>query len=288
MTIMATMIAVVMISAKTNDRSRDDGDDNHENHTGRFGYGLPNSSMSQCKKVEVYSWQKKNDIYYTYLDFDEVLKNQEQFCNPVEKKDLPKKITDCLKNKINDSGTVIVWSKCDRLDIARSETLFNHMNDDLCRTFRHRLDNDESYGKKVSINYLIADKDFNKFFVANDPIYILTPNTTPEYENEATNEIVSEDDIPINYLDDDMSIKTHNVKMIFTVAKPSIQAIGGGKPLGKHYAKNVGISVVRNAREINSKTFGFFNPFEERERATFTSPISGSFKEFLKLLAKRF
>ena len=245
---------------------RDDGDDNHENHTGRFGYGLPNSSMSQCKKVEVYSWQKKDDIYYTYLDFDEVLKNQEQFCNPVEKKDLPKKITDCLKNKINDSGTVIVWSKCDRLDIARSETLFNHMNDDLCRTFRHRLDNDESYGKKVSINYLIADKDFNKFFVANDPIYILTPNTTPEHENEATNEIVSEDDIPINYLDDDMSIKTHNVKMIFTVAKPSIQAIGGGKPLGKHYAKNVGISVVRNAREINSKTFGFFNPFEERER----------------------
>ena len=65
---------------------RDDSDDNEEGHTGRFGYGLPNSSMSQCKKVEVYSWQKKNEVFYTYLDFEEVVKKNEQFCKPVEKK----------------------------------------------------------------------------------------------------------------------------------------------------------------------------------------------------------
>ena len=245
---------------------RDSGDDNHENHTGRYGYGLPNSSMSQCKRVEVYSWQKKGDVYYTYLDFDEVLKNKEQYCKPVEKKDLPKKIIDNLKNKINDTGTIIIWSKCDRLDVVRGETLFNHMNDDLCRTFRHRLDDDDDYGKKVKINYLIPEKNFNKSFKANDPIYILKPNTTPGFENEATNEIVFDEYIPINYLDDDMSVKTHNVKMIFTVAKPSIQALGGGSALGKHYLKNVGISVVRNAREISSKVFGFFNNQEERAR----------------------
>ena len=43
-------------------------------------------------------------------------------------------------------------------------------------------------------------------------------------------------------------------KVIFTVAKPSIQDLGGASPLGKHYAKNTGISVVRNAREISFKT----------------------------------
>jgi len=209
---------------------RDDEDDNHENHTGRYGYGLPNSSMSQCKRVEVYSWQNKSDVHYTYLDFDEVLENKEQYCKPVEKKDLPKKIIACLKNKTSDSGTVIIWSKCDRLDVARAETLYNHMKDDLCRTFRHRLDDDDSYGKKVNIAYLIPDKDFNKSFAANDPIYILKPNTTPGYDKESTNEIVFEDDIPINYENDDKSIKTHNVKMIFTVAKPSIQMFGGGSP----------------------------------------------------------
>ena len=245
---------------------RDDGDDNSENHTGRFGYGLPNSSMSQCKRVEVYSWQKKDEVFYTYLDFDEVLKTKDQFCKPVEKTKLPKKIIDCFENKIASSGTAIVWSKCDRLDIARGETLFNHMKGDLCRIFRHRLDDDDSYGKKVDINYHIADKDFNESFKANDPLYILKPNTVPGYENEATNEIVYDNDIKINYVGDDGSLKISNVRMIFTVAKPTIQALGGGSPLGKHYAKNVGISVVRNAREINSKTFDFFDPFEQRNR----------------------
>ena len=44
---------------------RDESDDDSENHTGRFGYGLPNSSMSQCKRVEVYTWQKK--VRFTLL-----------------------------------------------------------------------------------------------------------------------------------------------------------------------------------------------------------------------------
>ena len=245
---------------------RDESDDNSENHTGRFGYGLPNSSMSQCKKVEVYSWQKKGKVYFTYLDFDEVLENKEQYCKPVEERKLPKKIEDCLKDKIKDSGTIIIWSKCDRLDIARGDTLFNHMKGDLCRTFRHRLDNDESYGKKVNITYQIASKDFNETFKANDPIYILVPNTVPGYEKEPTNEIVYDENIPIKYLNVEGELKETIVNMIFTVAKPSIQAIGGASPLGKHYAKNVGISVIRNAREINCKTYGFFDEFEQRNR----------------------
>jgi len=245
---------------------RDDGDDNNENHTGRFGYGLPNSSMSQCKRVEVYSWQKKDDVFYTYLDFDEVIKNKEQYCKPVEKKALPKKILDNLKDKIKDKGTAIIWSKCDRLDIARGDTLFNHMKDDLCRTFRHRLDDDDNYGKKVNIKYQIANKEFNENFKANDPAYILTPNTVPGYESQPTNEIVYDENIPISFIDDNDELKKTNIRMIFTVAKPTIQSLGGGSPLGKHYAKNVGISVVRNAREINCKTYDFFDAFEQRNR----------------------
>ena len=38
---------------------------------GRFGIGLPNASISQCKKVEVYSWQNSKCLY-AYLDLDEV------------------------------------------------------------------------------------------------------------------------------------------------------------------------------------------------------------------------
>lgn len=245
---------------------RDDGDDDNENHTGRFGYGLPNSSMSQCKKVEVYSWQEKNKINYTYLDYDEVKEKKLQYCQPAYAKDIPDDIKKNLKNSIGSSGTIIIWSKCDRLDIARGDTLYNHMNGDLCRVFRHRLDDDETYGKKVKINYKIAEKNFDKTFHANDPVYLLKPNTTPGFEKQQTNLEVYNQDIPITYLDDDNKKQTSNVRLIFSVSKPSIQALGGASKLGKHYAKNTGISVVRCAREISFKTFGFFDRFEQRNR----------------------
>lgn len=245
---------------------RDDGDDDSENHTGRFGYGLPNSSMSQCKKVEVYSWQNKGKVLYTYLDYDEVKEKKLQHCQPVSENNIPKEIISNLKNKLENSGTIIVWSKCDRLDIARGDTLFNHMSGDLCRIFRHRLDDDESYGKKVKINYKIAGKDFDKTFNANDPVYLLKPNTTPGHEKEQTNLQVYNENIPITYIDDDGNKKSSNVRLIFSISKPTIQALGGGSALGKHYAKNTGISVVRCAREISFKTFGFFDRFEQRNR----------------------
>ena len=33
---------------------------------GRYGMGLPNSSMSQCRRLEVYSWRKPNVINWKY------------------------------------------------------------------------------------------------------------------------------------------------------------------------------------------------------------------------------
>ena len=46
-----------------------------ENHTGigRFGMGLPASSISQCKRVEVWSWQEGiENAIYSYLDLNEI------------------------------------------------------------------------------------------------------------------------------------------------------------------------------------------------------------------------
>ncbi len=244
-----------------------DDENHHEDHIGRFGYGLPNSSLSQCKKVEVYSWQSKNEVFYTYLDFDEVKKNKEQYCKPVSKSKIPDDIKKDFSITSNKSGTLIVWSKCDRLDIAKGDTLFRHMQGDLCRIFRHRLDDDDTYGRKVNINYKILNKDFRQDLVANDPVYLLKPNTCPKYEKTNSNEKVPEKEIAINYFSEkEQKIKSSNIKIIFSLSKPSVQALGGGSPTGKHYGKNTGISVVRQAREITFGSFGFFDRFEQRNR----------------------
>ena len=38
---------------------------------GRFGIGLPNASVSQCKHVEVYSWKNSKNLF-TYLYFSQL------------------------------------------------------------------------------------------------------------------------------------------------------------------------------------------------------------------------
>ena len=45
---------------------------NSRSGTGRFGMGLPNSSVSQAQCVEVFSWRKPNEVWWTYLDVEEV------------------------------------------------------------------------------------------------------------------------------------------------------------------------------------------------------------------------
>ena len=48
----------------------------HPKDIGKYGMGLPNSSLSQCKRVEVYSWQNSSTPSYSLIDVDVVLKGE--------------------------------------------------------------------------------------------------------------------------------------------------------------------------------------------------------------------
>lgn len=232
---------------------------------GRFGIGLPNASVSQCKHVEVYSWQK-GQCYTTHLDIDDIKQNKQQFANPVVKCDMPEEYLKHVEGEVDkDSGTLIVWQKCDRLDIYRSNVLYNAMERDLCRIYRHFLDKDNSYGKKVDIKLIATGKDRSILKLrANDPMYLLTPNNLPGYEGQATN-VLHGNVIPIEVVYDDEGNKS-TIEIRFSVALPEIQGLGGNSQVGRHYGQNTGISIVRACREIDFGDFGFFNPRHERER----------------------
>ena len=233
---------------------------------GRFGIGLPNASVSQCSRVEVYSWQNR-ECFSTYLDVDEIKQNESQYTNAVKKCGMPTEILGHIEGDIGESGTLIVWSKCDRLDIARTSTLFRAMEKDLCRIYRHYLDNDISYGRKVDIKLISTVKPRSiQTLKANDPLYLLMPNNLPGYENEATNEPFGNPDEPIKIEIEYEPGKTSTVEMRFSIAKTDIQALNGNSPVGKHYKANIGISFVRACREIDFGAFGFFNTAETRER----------------------
>lgn len=239
---------------------------NSRDGIGRFGIGLPNASVSQAKRVDVYSW-RDNECKHTYLDVDEIANSDQDVVNGVSNCEMPTKYLNEIDVEIKSSGTLIVWSNCDKLDLKRSKTLYSDMNQSLCRIYRHFLDDDENYGRLINIKLIAVGKDKIEYDLRpNDPLYMMRPNNCPSKENDKTN-ILLDDVIKIDVPLDDEKIST--VEIRFSIALPETQNIGGsGGPgsLGYHYGKNVGISFVRSCREIDFGCFNYFNMQEQRER----------------------
>src|SRR5262245_43817420 len=41
--------------------------------TGRYGMGLPNSSLSLARRVDVYTWTRPSTVWWSFLDIDEIV-----------------------------------------------------------------------------------------------------------------------------------------------------------------------------------------------------------------------
>jgi len=234
---------------------------------GKFGFGLKGASISQARRIEIYSWQKNQTPNFIYLDIDEVKENNLNELPEAISKDIPSNEMHLLKGFKPESGTLIIWSKLDRLNPKRAETLVKHMNGDMCRIFRHFMDDDDTLGKRRNISVSITDPngdliENSQVLAANDPTYLLKPNNVPGYENEQTN--IINDQVTLKVLDENNN--EQEIKFICSIAKPEIQALGGNTPVGRHYGKNNGISFVRHGRELELSYKGFFTQSEARNR----------------------
>jgi hypothetical protein len=86
---------------------------------GRFGMGLPSASISQCRRVEVWTWQ--GDItrpFYTYLDLDDI-EHQRTREIPIPQIRAIRQIwldmsETTASADAKGSGTLVVWSNIDR------------------------------------------------------------------------------------------------------------------------------------------------------------------------------
>ena len=107
---------------------------NDRNGLGRYGMGLPNSSLSQAKRVTVHTWgSKKGRVLRSYLDIDEIVRG--------DLIEVPKPTRVCRPAFVNgcDSGTVVTWTRCDRLDNQRISTITRKLLHSLGRRFRYFL-----------------------------------------------------------------------------------------------------------------------------------------------------
>jgi anti-sigma regulatory factor (Ser/Thr protein kinase) len=125
------------------------------NGLGRYGMGLPNASLSQARRVTVYTWQsgakhaiatrinnRHEKVYRSYLDVDEIVSRQMEEVPPPELLKAPPSV--CT----GSSGTLIHWGNCDRLDNRRVSTIVRKLESELGRRFRHFI----WKGLRISIN----------------------------------------------------------------------------------------------------------------------------------------
>ncbi len=114
---------------------------------GKFGFGLPNSSINQTKRVEVYSRTDPEQPWArAVLDISELPEHGLVSVQPPEEAELPKFVQQHLAaKKINlETGTVVVWVKPDRLTYVKASTLKEHFLDDFGTTYRYLLPRQET------------------------------------------------------------------------------------------------------------------------------------------------
>lgn len=235
---------------------------------GRFGMGLPNSSISQCRRLEVWSWQAgPSNAMWTYLDVDEIegghLKSVPQ---PVHKP-VPAEWRE-RSGLFGTSGTLVLWSNFDdhRLQWRGAKATLENTETLIGRMYRKFIDAGDLTIRLAA--YYDGEVTFDAPTRVNDPIY-LTRDTVapPPFDKEPMFQTWGKGDQDFTI---EIDGKPHTVVVRLSWAKEDTITRGssidrGWTTYGKHAAKNVGVSVVRERRELEldkSWTIGY----DPRER----------------------
>ncbi|WP_276132312.1 ATP-binding protein [Polluticoccus soli] len=271
---------------------------------GKFGMGLPNSSISQCKTVSVYSKIEGGEWRSKHLNIKELVTNDSTELPDMAVTTLPDYYNN-IEVVINPShGTIVSWRDCDRLDRQFADTLYKRSESILGRLFRHHL----AAGCTVNLIVYLHNAEENSFIknidkrvLLFDPMF-LTPNgymTKPLREASVRDESIEERFDPAMYyrkfiagLPENESLPTserledhsyvhkfewdgneYHIRIKTSFAKLDIQKPGireGGKTkIGTIYGekmKNGNIYFTRHQREISCGHYGFYNLSAENNR----------------------
>ena len=254
---------------------------------GRFGVGLPNSSMSQAKRVDIWSWQTGvTNALHTWLSIKDVEDGNREIPGPTLRP-IPEQYIESSRNGPEDAGTLVVWSELDRVEWRRASTTFRHTEALLGRIYRRflasasdrlHLDDprDQEIGPQRTITCIPIDCVDGVYCVQeddvvevkpNDPLYLMKGTSCPEEfgagpmftELEGSPFVV-----PIPYQG-----KEYEVRLRGSYARPHVRNSNlpdaewpeqwsgrdaGQTPWGKHAGHNLGISVIRSHRELEMDT----------------------------------
>lgn len=227
---------------------------------GKFGMGLPASSVSQAMKVEVWSWREgPENAIYSYLDIDEIVRRTQSAVPAPIRKEIPREWLHAGES-FGMTGTLVVWSKIDRCIWKTGKALIENSESVIGRMYRKFLE-----AGKVVIRMATFDWDTShvgplaeRNAVANDPMYLMTPSSTPApYNIEAMFEHFPEKESYEHIILVRFRGRDHRVYIRASMAKKAARegtGQAGNASYGRHAQKNIGVSIVRAKRELELDT----------------------------------
>jgi len=270
-----------------------------ERRKGKFGYGLPNASLSQSPSVHVYSWQNGAKPMYVYLDLQELKQASSIDIPPVKAAAFPPHYKEVLPD-VGQHGTVVAWRRCDRLSHVRSRSIIDNSLTILGRLYRHLLVD----GKRIVFSGFEFN-DARRTFVRletvtevrpSDPLFLMENThiaealwksshgpdaTAPTADHYKPFSVSPTNCKPTNIRLEDKCFsfyfewlgQKYAFEIVTTYAdlrlqKPGIRE-GGNTKVGGVYGdkeRQGNISFVRADREISAGHFGFYKPSDARHR----------------------
>lgn len=236
---------------------------------GRFGMGLPSASISQCQRVDVWSWMDGvENALHSYIDLPEINSGRMKVLPSPEKHSIPNVWRDAAgKQSFGKSGTLVVWSEIDRVLWRTSKALIDNSEELIGRMYRYWI-----HDGRVSIllkNFLFDDPGNvpeERAAKPNDPLYLMSSTSCPKpfdikpmfnpYPDAAHNEVR----IKVAFQGEE-----HIVTVRLSMASEEARNGGGAAPYGQHAARNVGVSVVRAGRELELDP-AWTTTYDPRER----------------------
>ncbi|MDH5414295.1 MAG: ATP-binding protein, partial [Flavobacteriaceae bacterium] len=251
---------------------------NIKGRRGKYGFGLPGSSAGYNEKVEVYTWGKKTNgkVLKVELDLSKINKGIKE----PEESELPEPYKSFYTKKASlktgnefvfkerdfeSSGTLVHWIGCERVKPVTTKVLVErYLNPDLGRIFRHFI-TDDTYSRekwnKCNI-YLAYGFEPGRKIVAqrllpNDPLCSMPDHF---YKQEGIDFQLKEE------FSKSISLNNTDITVRFSLVSKDVFDKFKGSRKYKRMAKNTGISIVREGREIDLSDFSYFDPFEQRHR----------------------
>ena len=222
---------------------------------GKYGMGLPTASVSQCRRVDVWTWTRQSSIdqpSHSYLDVGAIEAGKLVNVPEPDSEPIPDEWRKMLSKDALDpsQGTIVVWRDLDRIK-GEARTLFSQVEREIGRIYRHFIVEDKVAIRTAAFRegQILPHRDSE--VRPNDPLYLMrdTATSEPWHEEPMFDRYPSPEEyrIVVNGREEVIDVTYSIVKLKALGAQ---RANPGSLPHGRDARRNIGVSVVRENREI--------------------------------------